>query len=365
MIVFVVSFVSPHTLPLGVELAKTEKVVFINTITLTDERKRMGYQVEDATVEILDYFNCPQYCDQLINEATTVIFACARFELLTKRINNGAPIFLLSERIFKKGLIKWLDIRTYRLVKFCRGVREKNVYLLSIGDYAAKDFSRLGFNKTKIYRFGYFPRVEKMVDANLTRRQDEVRILWVGRMINFKRPIMALKAYKKLPVHFSLCMIGDGALLKKTRDYASKNGLKVSFLGNVSNEIVKREMLRADILLSTSNKGEGWGAVINEGMSCGCAIVCSKDIGCAYTLADESTALLYNTYSIKSLHAMLIEAADRQQEMKLKSLHKIQNEYNVQEAARRLALLIDNINNQNILFERGICSLVYPNDRIK
>ena len=40
MIVFIVSFISPHTLPLGKELAKYQDVVFINTIALTEERRK-------------------------------------------------------------------------------------------------------------------------------------------------------------------------------------------------------------------------------------------------------------------------------------------------------------------------------------
>lgn len=365
MIVFVVSFISPHTLPIGIELAKDEKVVFINTIKLTDERKRMGYKIEDSAVEILEYDACPQRCNHLINEANVVIFACAKLELLTERINSGKLVFLLHERIFKKGFIKWLDIRTHRLAKFCRKVRRKNVYLLSIGDYAAKDFSHLGFNKTKIYRFGYFPRVEEVAGSKLIGAPKSIRIIWVGRMVDVKRPLMALKAYKRLPNTFSLCMVGDGALFGKVRKYVIKNRLQVSFLGHVTNDTVRREMLNSDILLSTSGRGEGWGAVINEGMNNGCAIVCSKDIGCAYTLADENTAVLYDTHSIKSLRAALLEAAERRVELGKKALQKIQDEYNCEEAARRLNLLIRNIGDEDILFESGICSLVYPQDKTK
>ena len=42
MIVFIVSFISPHTLPLGKELAKYQDVVFINTIALTEEKTKIG-----------------------------------------------------------------------------------------------------------------------------------------------------------------------------------------------------------------------------------------------------------------------------------------------------------------------------------
>ena len=53
MLVYISTFVSPHTLPLGIALtAHYRRVVFINTAQLTQERRQLGYQVSDPRVEI-------------------------------------------------------------------------------------------------------------------------------------------------------------------------------------------------------------------------------------------------------------------------------------------------------------------------
>ena len=106
MLVYISTFVSPHTLPLGIALSNHyQKVVFINTAELTQERKQMGYAVEDPRVEIRNLSEDREGCLQLILDARDVILAGARFDLITQRIYAGKQVFLAHERIFKKGII--------------------------------------------------------------------------------------------------------------------------------------------------------------------------------------------------------------------------------------------------------------------
>lgn len=360
MLVFITSFVSPHTLPLGLELTKYyERVVFINTMALTEERKRMGYDISDERVEILTFGECREKCQKFINEARDVIMAGTWFDLVSERINAGKQVFIAHERIFKKGAIKWLDPRTWRMCKDFRSVRDKNVYLLSIGDFAARDFKKLGFNPSKIYRFGYFPAIGEPSD-DLIRKdsEDGCRVLWVGRMVDFKRPVMAAKAFSSLPEEYSLTMIGDGAFLPKVEKYLTNKKIKVELLGNVPNDKVKELMLRSDILLSTSDKGEGWGAVVNEGMSCGCAVVCSDSIGCAGTLANRENAELFRTSSKKDLVRAIISAAERRKALAEASLKTIRDEYNPTVAAERFARLAVS-DDKCGASDGGVCSKVF------
>ena len=132
MLVFISSFVSPHTLPLGVELSKYyEKVIFINTMDLTMERAQMGYDVSDPHVDIRHFFEAPQGCRLLIDRAKDVILAGANFDLVANRIQYGKWVFITHERLFKKGMVKLLDPRTWKVAKFCLSVRSKAVYMLA------------------------------------------------------------------------------------------------------------------------------------------------------------------------------------------------------------------------------------------
>ena len=106
MFVFITSFVSPHTLPLGLELTKYyDKVVFINTMALTEERRRMGYDISDDRVEILNLDEKYDECLKLIDEAKDVILAGDRFDLVSSRINSDKQVFIAHERVFKKGAL--------------------------------------------------------------------------------------------------------------------------------------------------------------------------------------------------------------------------------------------------------------------
>lgn len=357
MIVFIVSFVSPHTLPLGKELSKYQEVIFVNTITLTEERRRMGYDIKDGEVKIHNLYDEPEFCMGLINKADCVIFAGSfGFNILEKRVKENKLTFLMSERIFKKGIIKWLDKRTYELMFFCRSVREKNVYLLSLGENAAKDFRFLGFNKNKIFCFGYFPKIEEIIRKN-RKKDDACNILWVGRMVGFKRPILALKAMKGLPIQYKLTMIGDGALYERVKNYAKKNNVNVEFCGNRDHYFVIEKMREADILLSTSNKGEGWGTVINEAMNCGCAIVCSVDIGCAGTLINSHNSRTFKGNSGLRVRNALLEAEKELDTLSANAQYTVENYFNPVVAAERLNGLLEAISKgKTEIYDDGLCS---------
>lgn len=358
MLVIISAFVSPHTMPFGIALTSYyDEVVFVNTMMLTEERREMGYNLDDPRVTIRNLYDDRQDCLNLINEAQDVILAGTDFHLIAQRIQMGKTVFIAHERLLKKGLVKLLDPRTWKIAKFCCSVRNKPVYLLAIGDNAAKDFRLLGFNSQKIYRFGYFPKVDIYTSEQLQKSGDRCRILWVGRFVNFKRPLMALKAFRRMDDRFTLTMAGGGALYAKAVAYAKRHDIAVTFLGNIPSDEVEAQMLHSHILLSTSHKGEGWGAVINEGMNRGCAIVCAREMGCAGTLATDDNAVLFNTYSIRDLCNALKEAADRQSELGQKGYDTITQAFSAEIAAQRFASLAVDID--KAVWPTGLCSKVF------
>ena len=235
MLVFISAFISPHTLPFGVALTRHyDRVVFINTMALTQERKQMGYAISDPHIQIENYYEDPQKCQKMIDEARDVILAGTAFHLIASRVQMGKKVFVAHERLLKKGFVKLLDPRTWKIARFCRQVRKKPVYLLAIGENAAKDFRLLGFAKEKIFRFGYFPALSAYSQEQLQKPEGKCRVLWVGRFVDFKRPLMAVKAFKGLEDTFTLTMAGNGALWEETKAYARKKGIAVTFLGNLS-----------------------------------------------------------------------------------------------------------------------------------
>ena len=93
-------------------------------------------------------------------------------------------------------------------------------------------------------------------------------------MIDWKHPELVVKiaAYlKELPFHIT--MIGGGELEEKVHRLAEELGVtdKITFAGFRSPEEVRAAMEESEIYLVTSDRKEGWGAVVNEAMNSGCA----------------------------------------------------------------------------------------------
>jgi glycosyltransferase involved in cell wall biosynthesis len=76
----------------------------------------------------------------------------------------------------------------------------------------------------------------------------------------------------------------------------------IVFLGSMSPEEVRIHMEEADIFLFTSDRREGWGAVLNESMGSACAVVADGNIGSVpYLIRDGVNGLIYNSTDVKDL----------------------------------------------------------------
>ena len=121
----------------------------------------------------------------------------------------------------------------------------------------------------------------------------EKRVVWAGSMINRKRPLLAIEAIERaaaLCPGISLVMMGDGPLLRETRQRAeSVRSAKIDFRGNTPN--VLEEMVSGDVFLQTSSD-EGISYAVLEAMSRGLPVV-ATDVGAtAEAVVDGDTGYL-------------------------------------------------------------------------
>ena len=108
----------------------------------------------------------------------------------------------------------------------------------------------------------------------------------------------ANRAGDKINVNFALTDGNTSIMVKKfslAPEDAKELGDCVSFLGSMPPERVREFMERANIFTFTSNSMEGWGAVVNEAMSSGCAVVASSAPGSVMTMIrDGECGLVYS-----------------------------------------------------------------------
>lgn len=348
-VTFFSCYLNHHQLSLCKELAKRcDEFYFVATSPTPQNRLELGYEdvntKYDFVLRTYDGSCTNRQLNELLVSSDAVIFGACPDEYIARRTESGGLSFIYSERFLKKGVWRRFipSVRKKindRVVRY----KDKELYVLCAGAFLSWELELCGFDTKKCLRWGYFPTV-KDYDSCPERSGQKVRLLWAGRFIDWKRPEMALYSARYLKsrgMDFTLDMIGTGEEEKSLRALTRKLSLedKVAFLGAMSPEKVRENMEKADIFLMTSNFREGWGAVINEAMSTGCAVVVSSAAGAtAYLVKDEENGLIFNYSDQESLNRKLERLMlHRELTRKLgeKALLTIKNDFNASAAAER------------------------------
>lgn len=357
-LVFVSNYFNHHQQPVSDKLYELCKAAggsytFVQTEPMEEERIRMGWgEILKGTPYIQNYWEAPQVCERLIAEADVVIFGGTDEErYIQERLKSGKLILRYSERLYKTGrykfvsprglLKKWKDHTQYAFGK---------VYLLCSGAYVAGDFRLVLAYPFKKFKYGYFPVCKSYdIDALMAEKNaavvGTVEMLWAARMIDWKHPEVPLRlasALKKAGYPFHLTMAGGGTLLPSVQELARQLDVKdcVTFLGDQNPERIRALMEEADIYLTTSDYQEGWGAVINEAMNSGCAVVANQAMGAApYLITQGQNGFLYHNKKEKELYdcvSRLMEEPALRERMGRNAYETIAKEWNGNVAAERV-----------------------------
>ncbi len=289
MIVFVSNFYNHHQAPLSRALYRLSggNYRFIATSSMDDERRNMGWDTPSDEF-VLEYDSSQKYAQELIDTADAVIYGSAPEKLIKKRLSQKRLVFKYSERIHRKKEAWYLYLPRL-LNNYIKWGGKRSLYLLSTGAYSASDFARTGTFRDKAYRFGYFPKTivydtDTLILAKRKENSDTVSLLWVGRMIELKHPEKAVLLADRLRsrgINFVLNMIGSGDEEQRIADMIAELELVdyVKLYGFTQTERIREFMEMSDIFLFTSDRAEGWGAVVNEAMNSACAVVADREAG--------------------------------------------------------------------------------------
>ena len=371
-IVLVSNYFNHHQKPFCEEMYRMlgTDFVFVSTTEMREERKKLGYALESPPAYVLPAHESAQKQKEalaLINAADVVIAGSAPNKLLLKRIRSGRLLLRYSERPFKKQ-ISCLKRLYYTFYFRIRDLNRNNVYMLCAGAYAAGDYASSGMYKKLTYQWGYFPLVKEYDTDALLAAKKTNSILWCGRFIDWKHPDDAIRVARMLKedgYDFHLNMVGTGAMeaeLKKLVNDLDLNDV-VHFHGSMSPERVRDHMEEAGIYLFTSDRQEGWGAVLNESMNSGCAVVASHEIGSVpYLLKDHENGMIYESGNVDMLYEKvkyMLNHPERQNQMGRAACKTMAAEWNASVAAQRLLTLMKHLVKQGEipdLYESGPCS---------
>ncbi len=292
-IVFVSNFLNHHQIPFCNEMAK--KVDAFHFIA-TDNGSNQGYQTTQVRDYVIDYKVDKDKAEKEIISADAVIFGACPDDLVEMRMKENKLSFIYSERIFKKGVWRCLIPRNLKMLKKrYLNHKNKNLYVLAASAFLPYDLSLFGFSKNKIFKWGYFPKCQ--VDTKTEKLQNT--ILYAGRLLKLKRVdtvIETASLLKQNGFNFKVSIVGDGPekdnLIKLKDAYAL--GDCVEFLGSKTHSEVLEIMSESQIYMFTSDFNEGWGAVLNEAMANGCAVVASSAVGSVpFLISHNENGMVY------------------------------------------------------------------------
>ncbi len=403
-IVFVSNYINHHQIPfcdaLIENLGENDSFTFVQTDRMEDDRSRMGWGVK-LPEYVLDVGSAPENmdrCRQLLMDSEVVIFGGSSDDgliipRLEKQRISGEPggkiTFRYSERVYREGQWKFITPRGLRK-KYLDHTRygKEPVFLLCAGGYVASDFALFGAYRGKMFKWGYFPPFKEYDTESLLENKGFEKngpekngpekngkkvpyLLWVGRLLKLKHPELAVKTaafLKGRGYDFHLDIIGEGPEKETTQELISQLELSdmVTLHGFKKPAEVREYMEKADVFLFTSDRNEGWGAVVNESMNSCCAVVAGSMIGAVpFLLENGVNGFVYLDGKDEDLFEKterLVRDASLRKEMGKKAYETLLSDWNASEAAKRFLMLSRALLKGDEIpdFEKGPCSREIP-----
>lgn len=309
-ITFISNFINHHQVNVADCLAASDGVdyKFVETMAAPAWILNSGYPDYSARPYLIKAYQGKEEMKKarrLIDDSDVVIIGSAPEEWVEKRLLNDKVTFHYSERWFKKGYHSLLSPRAWKSwYKYHTRFRNKRSYMLCASAYTACDVRKVFAYPNKCFKWGYFTKVDNLdFEENLEapRGVSRLRILYISRFLIWKHPDLPIRLARMLKdrgIDFELNMYGTGEEQVNIECLISKLdvGDCVNLCGNKPNDELLKIIRQHHIFLFTSDRNEGWGAVLNEAMSNGCAVIASDAIGSVPFLIKDG----YNGLKFKS-----------------------------------------------------------------
>lgn len=381
-VVFISNYFNHHQAPFSEAMDKLTKghYCFVATEEMSNERINMGWggeKLPSYVTKLYENVENQNYAIRKIEDADVVIFGLSgwkNFELIKGRLSQGKLTFRYSERIYKESL-KWYRFPIQAVKLWLVGGRYDSMYMLCASAYAAQDYARTRSYLNKTFKWGYFPAIKQydiyklmQEKSSVSLMQPQVSILWAGRLIGWKHPDASIElaaSLKEKGYSFKMSIIGNGEMESQLHEMIRSKGVEdcVEMLGAMSPDKVREHMEKADIYLFTSDFNEGWGAVLNESMNSGCAVVASHAIGAVpFLIKNGENGLIYengNQADFEKQVQRLLDDADYRKNLGMNAYQTVALMWNADVAAERLIKLCEELlleSDVTSLFSEGPCS---------
>lgn len=372
-IVYVSNFMNHHQLPIAQRLYEKygDDYRFVALSGLPKERQKFGYEdMNHSFPFVVCAYDSPElqeYANRITVDCDILLAGSCPDSYIKRRTDAGKIVIKTSERFFKsESSLKEKFHNFLSALKHLAPFQGKKLYFLCASAYTSVDINRFTRFTGKAYKWGYFPETKKYESIeNIINSKKKNSILWAGRLLDWKHPDAAIRTAKKLKENgykFELNIIGTGAMEQELKNMISDYDLEndVHILGSMKPEQVREYMEQSQIYLFTSDRNEGWGAVLNESMNSACAVVANREIGSVpYLLNNEKNGLIYDSEEELYLCVKkLMNDSLLQRELGKAAYRTIADCWSPEIAVERLVQFICEIckSGSCTLFENGPCS---------
>jgi len=178
----------------------------------------------------------------------------------------------------KGGLL----MRTYPR-RLLRMAKAPNVHFIAVSKAIARRAIQYGIPEGKITVAYIGVDTARFKPGGLPLGKRRKRILFVGRMVEKKAPLLMIRAYAEVRKEISgveLVMIGDGPLLGAAKHLADELAAPVEFLGSCSSDEVLAQLNEAKVfclpsVTAANGDAEGLPISIMEALACGVPVITS------------------------------------------------------------------------------------------
>lgn len=199
-----------------------------------------------------------------------------------------------------------------RLVRktFGAWIAQRATGMLAISQLAVNYYIELGFDKSKVYPFGYFRRASRARQEQApTTTKDRLEILFVGQLIHRKGVDVLLHAIAPLINEWPdlrLTLIGAGEQAQDLKGMAGSLGIenRVAFAGALPADKIPERLATADVLVLPS-RWDGWGMVVNEALSAGVPAIVSDRCGASDLIRQAVNGYVFRSEDVEDLRQSL------------------------------------------------------------
>jgi colanic acid/amylovoran biosynthesis glycosyltransferase len=184
-------------------------------------------------------------------------------------------------------------------------------------EYLKQQIIRLKCPKEKISIISVSYNSDLFKSQNRLKNQKTIKILSVGRLVEFKGHIYGLKVVEsllELGYNVDYKIIGDGQERLFLLDYIKNNNLlnSITLLGAKTQEQIKAQMLESDIFLMCSTadatgRCETFGLVSVEAQATGLPVVAFDSGGVSETFLNNKTGILVPDKDLEKMRESIIK----------------------------------------------------------